>query len=148
VLICEPSAYVSPSWSWASISQCVRFDNVSGEWDKNAWEFEPAITVVDVHCEVTGLNPYGRVSDGYLTLLGRLTEARLPCKDPVSDYGYFLKVGDSGSVIMYPDCILVVEEEGVIPASTHHIPSKFTAQVTCLLLGTTRRTDGDKDPDL
>ena len=59
----------SPSWSWASLKQGVLWNEMHN--------FEPLVEVLDAQCGVIGLNAFGMVSGGHVTLRGRLTPCRV-----------------------------------------------------------------------
>lgn len=63
-----PPAYVAPSWSWASLDRSIRYTRV-GLRDSLYYR------ILDANCVPTGRDPTGRVSQGYLTVQGRLEKA-------------------------------------------------------------------------
>ncbi|KAK0638567.1 heterokaryon incompatibility protein-domain-containing protein, partial [Cercophora newfieldiana] len=58
--------YIAPTWSWASAGQRIAF---CGGWS-GSLRYENLVEVEDVACQVDGLNPFGRISNGSLTLKG------------------------------------------------------------------------------
>ncbi|RFN51739.1 het-domain-containing protein [Fusarium flagelliforme] len=66
-----PKEYLAPSWSWASVVRGVEFPI-----ERTISRFEPAIAILEAKCHVPGLNPFGRVSDGYIKLRGKVFEAQ------------------------------------------------------------------------
>lgn len=64
----KSTAYLAPSWSWASIK---------GGWVRvpRRKYYRPAIntaSIIEVHTELQGANPFGRVKSGYIILEGSL----------------------------------------------------------------------------
>jgi hypothetical protein len=88
-----PEHYTSPSWSWASIKGPVRTCDylldppvipVKSKSQRNDNSFStltPAVQVFAAECTVPARsqNPFGKVTDGFITLNGLLTWAALTC---------------------------------------------------------------------
>jgi hypothetical protein len=91
------SAYVAPSWSWASI--------LSGTQVLYVWEArkdlskrivdDTQLRVLDVYCEPAGLDPSGAITWGYISILGRVVEAKLI-------YKFTPSPGQAGSFVALP----------------------------------------------
>nr|OQO15724.1 hypothetical protein B0A51_18430 [Rachicladosporium sp. CCFEE 5018] len=78
----QPPCY-APSWSWASITGCVNF--IGSEFDQEQHALIMDARVMEVDSASKGLNPYGPVSDGNVTLVGALAEVRVVGKSPDQD---------------------------------------------------------------
>ncbi|CAG7560595.1 unnamed protein product [Fusarium equiseti] len=136
-----PKQYLAPSWSWASVVRGVEFPI-----ERTISRFEPDITILEAKCYVPGLNPFGRVSDGYLKLRGKVFEGTLTCDNPHSTAHYDV-VSSEGEWWFRPDSALVVQDGNVSRSRDGHALSKFTAKVTCMYLGTccfSTYIEGDK----
>jgi hypothetical protein len=72
-----PETYRAPSWSWASIEGTIQHFV-----DAARQPFHSLISTIDEGCTVLGLNPFGEVSDGFLTLRGPLLQTTLSCENP------------------------------------------------------------------
>lgn len=73
-----PRVYRAPSWSWASC------DGIVASGKSNTDEWLNIATVLDYHVELKGANPYGEVTDGWITLqapLMPLSLSDIPEKD-------------------------------------------------------------------
>jgi hypothetical protein len=64
-----------PSWSWASLSWPVYYPTVMER--PTLINFKPAVSVLDAHCSVPGLNPFGEVTAGHLRIKGSLISGNL-----------------------------------------------------------------------
>jgi hypothetical protein len=66
-LKCTPAHDVAPSWSSASITQAITYrSSLFRE------RFIPSVAVAEVHCDVPGLDPLGKVSIGCVLLIGKV----------------------------------------------------------------------------
>ncbi|KAK5696381.1 hypothetical protein LTR17_024257 [Elasticomyces elasticus] len=92
--------------------------------------FVPLATVQDVHCTVPGLNPYRKVTDGYLEILAPLTLLIVSCGDP-NDCDHFPTMEP-----MTADCVLTLDDGSVRRAGAADTLSQFSVKVPCILLGT------------
>ena len=73
--------YRAPSWSWAALKG-------HSAWYWHGLESDDfSISVLDVQVTVPGLNPYGRVTSGKLTLLGPVAAVPSHINSDDSDYG-------------------------------------------------------------
>ena len=122
------SKYIAPSWSWASVSQAVEY-----VVRLDIKEFESYVTIMNAHCEVPGLNPFGRISAAHLHLKGKVAQVLLRCNEPLSTKEYIL--GDGRVWKFMPDCILVEKEGNLMRASKRQKPAAFSASTPCLYLG-------------
>jgi hypothetical protein len=55
--------------------------------------FRFAFEILDAQYAVPGLNPFGEVAGGYITLQGYTFEANLTCNHPLEHFGYRLDFG-------------------------------------------------------
>ena len=122
--------YLAPSWSWASVVRGVEYPI-----ERTISRFEPTITILEAKCYIPGLNPFGRVSGGYLKLRGKVFEGTLTCGNPHSAAHYDV-VSSEGEWWFRPDSALGVQEGKVSRAREDQALSEFTAKVTCMFLGT------------
>ena len=67
----RPSQYRAPSWSWASLDGNVRYPGSLQPQgpDHNA-------SLVDYHITLAGIDPFGQVSDGWISIRGQLKRVR------------------------------------------------------------------------
>ncbi|KAH7316985.1 heterokaryon incompatibility protein-domain-containing protein [Stachybotrys elegans] len=145
VLAPTPTSYVAPSWSWASVTQ-----KVETQVERTIQNLEPKVTVVEVSCEVPGLNPFGRVSKGHIALRGPLVEVELWCTDPYQAAGYSLKTAGVSRKQWFfePDCLLTAHKMGLFRSATVRRAtqgeegSKFKVKALCLYIGVARFLDG------
>lgn len=124
--------YLAPSWSWASVVRGVEFPI-----ERTIARFESGITVIEAKCHVPGLNPFGRVSDGYIKLRGKVFEGTLTCDNPHSTAHYDV-VSSEGEWWFRTDSALVEQDGKVSRAREGQTLSEFTSKVTCLYLVTSR----------
>jgi hypothetical protein len=71
-----------PTWSWASVDGRVRF--------LFAGRLLPYITILNAQCLLTGLNPFGEVRSGTITIQSLTFDAILQSEDPLKTTGYEL----------------------------------------------------------
>ncbi|KAL6692998.1 heterokaryon incompatibility domain-containing protein [Trichoderma pleuroticola] len=68
----EPEEYISPSWSWASVTGTVRFPIYSwyerARWSANMSDFEPLAEYVSHSLDVLDLDQHGRLKGGWLRI--------------------------------------------------------------------------------
>jgi hypothetical protein len=123
-----PDVYIAPSWSWASLQCPVTFTE---EHDGEEAE------ILEASCDVSGLNPYGVVTGGYLVIRGRLKAVRLSATRPKWAYSYDVTFpGSSTRITFFPDSIMVATEDGSVRrASKDETVAPLDADVKCLLLG-------------
>ncbi|KAJ4129772.1 hypothetical protein NW768_006741 [Fusarium equiseti] len=124
-----PNEYLAPSWSWASVVRGVEFPI-----ERTISRFESAITIVEAKCHVPGLNPFGRVSDGYLKLRGKVFQGTLTCDNPHSTAHYNV-ISSEGLWWFRPDSALVAQDGDVSRAREGQKLSEITSKVTCMYLG-------------
>ncbi|KAH6703295.1 heterokaryon incompatibility protein-domain-containing protein [Leptodontidium sp. MPI-SDFR-AT-0119] len=138
-----PRDYVAPSWSWASVNGAIEF--VDRNEDPNE-AFVEEVVVVDVDCEVKGLNRFGEVSSGFLILRGDVVRMRLNCSDARNCWTFTVGEDPETSEPMAPDCALVryVDEngsEGVRRAKLGEVLASFEVDVWCMKLGMEGQSD-------
>lgn len=106
---------LTPSWSWASIKGPVDFAHTTRAPRLTVSEY--LTEVFNVQCDVTGLNPFGEVSGGSLTLRGPVFTAQLVYDQLFQAENrddLYLLMGDddsSGVQVLEPDSYL---EESVV----------------------------------
>jgi hypothetical protein len=130
--------YVAPSWSWASIPGAVK-----SRVERMISTFEPGFTIVEANAYVPGLNPFGRVTAGYIVMRGQVAEAMLTCDDPETSLYYEIS-GLTDKWGFSPDSILVSNNGNVSRAKQDPKPSKFTAKIHYLYIGSRYSTRGDE----
>ncbi|KAF5543003.1 het-domain-containing protein [Fusarium mexicanum] len=130
--------YVAPSWSWASIPGAVK-----SRVERTINTFEPSFTIIEANSDVSGLNPFGRVTAGHLLMRGQIAEAVLTCDDPQTSVFYKI-TGPTENWEFSPDSILVLDNNHVSRAKQNAIPSNFTAKIYCLYIGSTYCNRGDE----
>ncbi|KAL6802721.1 heterokaryon incompatibility domain-containing protein [Trichoderma sp. SZMC 28013] len=68
----EPEEYISPSWSWASVTGTVRFPIYSwyerARWSANMSDFEPLAEYVSHSLDLLDLDQHGRLKGGWLRI--------------------------------------------------------------------------------
>jgi hypothetical protein len=119
------STYIAPSWSWASIGSAVTF----------APPYRATfLQVVDVSCEVPGLNPFGAVSNGHLSIRGPAVRLRMKCSSPQYYFSYNLEVPGSGKhPMVFVDSVLVGGRESTVRRAVDgEVVFDLFHEVTCL----------------
>jgi hypothetical protein len=140
-ILALPEDYVAPSWSWASV-----LGGVEAQIERTITSFEPSATILEAECHVPGLNPFGRVSGGHLTLRGQISEAILACDDPHKVSHYEIH-GSEGEWYFYPDSALISFNGEVFRAKESQVLSEFSTKVVFLYLGASLPSvyiEGDK----
>jgi hypothetical protein len=138
-----PSQYIAPTWSWASVTgeimELVMKNN----------DFRYRAKVVDVQCHVSGLNPFGKVSGGYLVLESAVAEVTLTCSNPYYNCYYIdhwiagqERKSLNGDFAV--DCFLTNTNGKVTRATPGQRLSPFTEDLSCILLG---GTGSDLEPE-
>ncbi|EMT74574.1 hypothetical protein FOC4_g10000287 [Fusarium odoratissimum] len=130
--------YVAPSWSWASIHGAVK-----SLVERTISTFEPSFTIIEASSNVSGLNPFGGVTAGHLLMRGQIAEAMLTCDDPQTSVYYKIS-GPTDKWEFSPDSILVLNNGNVLRAKQDPKPSKFTAKIHCLYIGSRYSARGDE----
>ncbi|KAH7323883.1 heterokaryon incompatibility protein-domain-containing protein [Rhexocercosporidium sp. MPI-PUGE-AT-0058] len=143
VPLLKPRAYVAPSWSWASVNGAIAF--VDGNEDPEE-AFVEEVVVVDVKCEVEGLNRFGEVSSGFLVLRGQVVRMRVNCGEPRNCWTFTVGEDPETREPLAADCALVeyVNEDGeggVRRAMEGDVLAPFEVDVWCLKLGTEGKGD-------
>lgn len=130
ILRYRPVDYLAPSWAWPSVSGPIVFQDYDAHEDVVS-----LATIMDVQCTVPGLNPYGKVSNGYLVLRGRLAYLTVACHTPQDCWAYTIfKDEGEDSEPMTVDCQLI-HNSGVIRRAHHGEAiklEKFNAEVPCV----------------
>jgi Heterokaryon incompatibility protein (HET) len=121
------SQYIAPSWAWSSVKGPIVFVDDSG--------FIPLATVKEADCTVPGLNPYGQVSDGFITLHGLLAYIRITCTDPQSWWAYTIGDDPETREPMTADCALVEAYGTAKRASETDELEAFSLLAPCILIG-------------
>ena len=121
------SQYIAPSWAWPSVKGPIVFVDDSG--------FIPLATVKEADCTVPGLNPYGQVSDGFITLHGLLAYIRITCTDPQSCWAYTIGDDPETREPMTADCALVEAYGTAKRASETDELEAFSLLAPCILIG-------------
>lgn len=70
----KPAKYRAPSWSWAAVDVEVRWSTSSICENDNCKMY---CIIEDAKTTVAGLDPFGAVTDGYITITGPLVEVQL-----------------------------------------------------------------------
>ncbi|KAI1764386.1 hypothetical protein GGR53DRAFT_493968 [Hypoxylon sp. FL1150] len=96
--------YRAPTFSWASVDCAVKFQVPDPSHDVAV-----ETTVLDAQCTVDGLNPFGRVSDGYAVLRGPLLQVEIATRPLRSNYGTYILKHDGVGVGFKPDLPLAVD---------------------------------------
>ncbi|KAJ4027603.1 hypothetical protein NW761_014757 [Fusarium oxysporum] len=130
--------YVAPSWSWASIHGAVK-----SLVERTISTFEPSFAIIEASSNVSGLNPFGGVTAGHLLMRGQIAEAMLTCDDPQTSVYYKIS-GPTDKWEFSPDSILVLNNGNVARAKQDPKPSKFTAKIHCLYIGSRYSARGDE----
>ena len=123
-----PGDYIAPSWSWASVGHAVSFA-------------EPHAVVMsrveEAACYVSGLNPFGTVSEGFLRLTGPVVRCCMRCTSSAFYNTYTLLVPETKQQPkFFVDCELLGGRDNMVRRATWGDPScQFTEVVTCLALG-------------
>jgi hypothetical protein len=135
--------YVAPTWSWASAGQRVCF---WGGWGRGL-RYQNLVVVDDVCCQIDGLNPFGRIAGGYLTLRGTaftmllsqksVTRHDTPMRQPTNS------VPDA---VIAEDCTLVLHGTTLRRARDSDSFTSFSdTSVLCMLLGRHPRSSTSDD---
>jgi Heterokaryon incompatibility protein (HET) len=76
----RPSEFVAPTWSWASISEPVTwYEEDNRKYLSPVTRKAVAVaSLEDVQCQPSGLDPFGRLSSGYVLLAAPAIYASLP----------------------------------------------------------------------
>jgi hypothetical protein len=67
----ESPRYIAPSWSWASTGRAVSFPDCASGLEQDS--FRTCVSILGTQVTLANLHdPYGQVTDGHITLRGRL----------------------------------------------------------------------------
>jgi len=130
---CAPAEYLAPTWSWASVTQSIQMGSalvILGSGGRA----EPSAAVLDVRCDVLGLNPFGRVDSGHLRLRGRLVNAFL-CGANTLYPTVKTSEGRAGWLIAV-DCALALDPGGSLVRANGDPSTAVDGAISCLLIGT------------
>lgn len=120
-----PREYVAPSWSWASLTSGIY--HLSPLADIGIMILPPA-KLLDVHCDVPGRNPYGRVSSGFVDLRGKNAPIN------IIRTGGYLRTTVGTDWKFHPDCELKMSENSLSRAMVGDLISDFEASACCFYL--------------
>lgn len=91
----KPPIKTAPSFSWASLAGTSKVKELQWQWWSPDNKAKQAYRIVEIHCPVAGLNPYGTVSDGFVRVHGYVLaiklkneQVRLPFNSVVSSKTY------------------------------------------------------------
>ena len=132
-----PGEYVAPSWTWASVMH-------SG-YGLVEDSFMPLAVIEDVQCKIRGMNPFGQVLSGCLTMRALLSPFELLSDGATEPMPYLLNKGNEGTHHFYPDCLLKKSIESVGRAAHGETAESFSQQVTCMLLESRKGEAQDSD---
>lgn len=138
------AAYTAPSWSWAACDYPVIFhlDGLSSR---------PAIHDISADVSVVGLDPFGQVSGGRLTLTGRMKKTVLRRRPREKPMDYWMQ--NSRKVISdFYACIDELQDYDIASfcpddVSTSYQGEHYEQEVWCLLLGF-HTSIGDEQSDM
>lgn len=119
-----PKEYIAPSWSWASIPQPVAYPTISIDSNRI---LSSAAKTVQVHCEVAGTNPYGRVSSGFIDLRGKTVSIAIVMLKEIS-------TTTTPEWDFQPDSPLTKSGDSVARAFIGETITDFEASACCLYL--------------
>ena len=124
----RPLEYRAPSWSWASVNCPVKY--IPG------WIASPEVTVIEAEAQpVVERSRFGRVSDGYIRLSGKLIHNLTVA--PYRGHSYALQARGSEGYSMAAEC---TPDQQFGPADTQ-------SEIFCLRVGSyinTSRARGDE----
>ncbi|KIX95813.1 uncharacterized protein Z520_08521 [Fonsecaea multimorphosa CBS 102226] len=132
--------YRAPSFSWASVdTQIQPFEEREGE---NV-ELSPHISIAQTSCTVSGLNPLGAVTDGFIDLCGPVAEATLVAPTRYEFEYHLVMTSGTTAVGISPDSLLVqdpvedttVSQQGTVRRGKEgESYNPFKARVWCLVV--------------
>ncbi|KAI1392063.1 heterokaryon incompatibility protein-domain-containing protein [Hypoxylon trugodes] len=96
--------YRAPTFSWVSIDCPIAFRSPPLQTD-----IIIETEVIDAQCTINGLNPFGRVSDGYALLKGPLVEVRISTRPLRRNYGSYILKRCDAAVSFTPDLPLALD---------------------------------------
>lgn len=121
--------YLASSWFWVSIFQPVLYERSATDAS-----FHQGLTIIDVQCEVPGLNPFGQVTEGYIRLRGKVVKIHVTYNGTVKYFKHRVEEWTAGR--FSPDYTLVHEDGIVVRATRGQTPpSRFTGSAVCLFIG-------------
>lgn len=123
-LRCSPRDYIAPSWSWASVTQGIY--QPFRETGTNTM-LSSAVKLVEVHCDVAGKNPYGRVSSGFIVLRGKVSPVVVGRLN-----GFYH--GYTPDWLFQPDSHLTKSGDSLCRATVGEASEDFEAGVCCVHL--------------
>lgn len=90
--VIPPPKYRAPSWSWASVNCPVKY--------LPGWIASPEITVIEANAQpVVEMSQFGRVSDGYIRLSGKLIHGMTVAPYRGHSYALQARCPDSHSIL-------------------------------------------------
>jgi hypothetical protein len=94
----DPAVYVAPSWSWIQIMSGNQIEYAHCGWKKHGNSnhlLDIKLSILDVHCDLTGTDPSGTIKSGYIDVLGPVVEVTLV-------YNFSPLLGQRGSLVRLP----------------------------------------------
>ena len=130
----EPSMYLAPSWSWASLETGVSYPGFSKHRKSH-------VELLEVKVSASGLNPLGRVKNGFIRLSGRLLECHPRHKDGPFVVVHFANGDKAGTLeahyrhwpISKSYCLLLMEQQQHYSKSSRSLGNPFTCTSMLLL---------------
>ncbi|MCJ1397977.1 hypothetical protein MMC11_001173 [Xylographa trunciseda] len=130
----RPSAYLAPSWSWASFDSGVTYPLPTNTW-KSFIQFLAASS------NPLGRNPLGRVSDGFLRVSALLLQVHVDLVGDNHARAFFENGEQLGSLEIECDdlpekpwCLLIVERKEHTLKSCGFVEPEFMCSTSVLLL--------------
>jgi len=96
--------YRAPTFSWASLNTAITYPCFDEE---ESQLLVPSIKLVSSSIKVAGLNPYGAVSEGSITVLGPTIHAILSSSQREDGWEYVLHIKGTSCITISHDCLLV-----------------------------------------
>lgn len=132
----RPSRWRAPSWSWAALDGAATFEIRSTEEIYG----QSFIDIVEAVVEVSGENPYGMVSSGYIVIVGRLVQVGYEIRTESMEY--WTSIAPSMQDLLYnegAECGYAFFDEAgttgeLYCLETYASPSPTRAKVDVLLL--------------
>jgi hypothetical protein len=105
----KPLIKTAPSFSWALLAGTSKVKELLQWWDPDG-RVKQAYRIVEIHCPVAGLNPYGTVSDGFVRLRGHVLAIKLKNEQVRRPFNSVVRSKTCGQrAIAFMDRILVTK---------------------------------------